>query len=191
MKIGPGPAPVTLVAPLAVLLIAVFAGQRALAYGLWGPAGPGSGLLPLICSVALVLLGALDLLQRLAGRRPGAQHTGHDVAQDAAQAVAQDTAQVVAQDPAQAVEAAVPSGRAAWRPVLVYVAGLAGFALALEPLGFAVAAVLSMLAVIRWAEQRSWVESLVISVLAALFGWLLFAVLLSVNLPRGRWLALA
>ncbi len=161
--------------PMIVLAIAVFAGQRALDYGLWGPSGPGSGLLPLICSGALMLLGVIDLVQKSIARPAGkgkSVRKSDDVPIDV-----------------PIVGADLVDESIAWRPVIIYVLSLVGFASSLDGLGFAVSAFLSMLLVIRGAEQRKWAESLLISGMAVAFGWLLFAVLLSVNLPRGRWLA--
>ena len=169
-----------LAGPVVVLAIAAFAGHRALAYGLWGPTGPGSGLLPLICSVVLVLLALCDLMRGAASE------------DEPAPAVPSRVGSMMAlpDDPlGTAVGDAEPDapGAASQRPVLMYVAALIGLALLLDVLGFAASAFLSVVFVIHWAERRPWIESLAISAAAVFLVWLLFAVVLSVNLPPGRW----
>jgi putative tricarboxylic transport membrane protein len=66
-----------------------------------------------------------------------------------------------------------------------YVAGLAGFALLMGPLG----AVLAIIALFVWTlglvERWPWRRVLLIAAAAALFAWVLFDRLLQVPLPKG------
>lgn len=169
-----------LAGPVVMLAVAVLAGHRALAYGLWGPTGPGSGLLPLICSVALVVLALIDLIHGVSSGRSPAPAVASLI--DPLMAHSDGPLEAALPDPGG--DSPDPIAR---RPVLVYVAALIGLALLLDVLGFAASAILSTVIVIRFAERRPWIESLAISAAAVLFVWLLFAVMLSVNLPPGRW----
>jgi putative tricarboxylic transport membrane protein len=72
-----------------------------------------------------------------------------------------------------------------WRRVGATLAAMAGFALVLEPLGFLLAAFLSMVALLRAVEAQSWRRIIVIAAAAALVSQLVFARLLGVPLPAG------
>jgi putative tricarboxylic transport membrane protein len=86
--------------------------------------------------------------------------------------------------PATAEEAgAIDAG--GWRRVGATLAAMAGFALVLEPLGFLLAAFLSMVALLRAVEAQSWRRIIVIAAAAALVSQLVFARLLGVPLPAG------
>jgi putative tricarboxylic transport membrane protein len=62
---------------------------------------------------------------------------------------------------------------------------MAGFVLVLEPLGFLLAAFLSMIALLRAVEAQSWRRIIVIAAAAALVSHLVFARFLGVPLPAG------
>ena len=72
-----------------------------------------------------------------------------------------------------------------WRRIGVTLAAMAGFALTLEPLGFLLAAFLSMVALLRAVDAQSWRRIIVIAAAAALVCYLIFARFLGVPLPAG------
>lgn len=149
---------VALAGPLLILAIAGYAGYQSLQYGLWTPAGPGSGLLPLICSVLLAGLAIADLPQRMARK------TNPAVAGDASPVL--------------------------WWRVGTYAAALVGFVAAMDYLGFVASGILALAAAVRLGEGKGWARALCVSGASVALAWLLFARMLSVNLPAGRWLAL-
>jgi putative tricarboxylic transport membrane protein len=72
-----------------------------------------------------------------------------------------------------------------WRRIGVTLVAMAGFVLVLEPLGFLLAAFLSMIALLRAVEAQSWRRIIVIAAAAALVSHLVFARFLGVPLPAG------
>ncbi len=66
-----------------------------------------------------------------------------------------------------------------------YLAVLVFYALTLEPLGFVAATIVSVTAILRFAERYSWATSLAISIGAALACHVLFARWLGAILPAG------
>ena len=69
--------------------------------------------------------------------------------------------------------------------LLRYAAAVAGFGLAMKPLGAVIATVGLLLGVLRGIEKRSWANSLIVAVVLALLSWGVFRHLLSVPLPAG------
>jgi hypothetical protein len=71
-----------------------------------------------------------------------------------------------------------------WRMVF-YLAALLFYALTLEPLGFVAATIVSITAILRFAERYSWITSLAIAAGAAVACHVLFAKWLGAILPAG------
>ena len=66
-----------------------------------------------------------------------------------------------------------------------YVAGIAFFALALEPLGALITIALLFLFMLKLVERRSWFSSITLTAVAVVGTWIVFGRMLSVPLPRG------
>jgi putative tricarboxylic transport membrane protein len=71
------------------------------------------------------------------------------------------------------------------RRVLVALAALFGFGIALEYLGYLLSTLLFMLVVAQVIERRSWGAVAALASLTAVLSYLLFVVLLEVQLPKG------
>lgn len=71
------------------------------------------------------------------------------------------------------------------RRLLRYAAAIAGFGLALKPLGAVVATFGLLLGVLRGIEKRSWAHALTVAVGLAVLSWSLFRHFLGVPLPAG------
>jgi putative tricarboxylic transport membrane protein len=71
------------------------------------------------------------------------------------------------------------------RKVVVAVAALIGFGIALEYLGYLLSTLVFMLAVAQLIERRRWGAAFTLAVLTAVLSHLLFVVLLEVQLPKG------
>ena len=72
-----------------------------------------------------------------------------------------------------------------WFRLGIILAGLAGFALLLERLGFLLASFLLMVSLLRAVEAQSWPRMILTGFLAAVISYLIFARLLGVALPTG------
>jgi hypothetical protein len=79
-----------------------------------------------------------------------------------------------------------PRGAAVGR-VLGVVAGLALMAFAIPYLGFAAAAAITMIVLLRTVEQSSWIESTALTIGAVAGVMWLFGHVLGMSLPRGPW----
>jgi len=77
--------------------------------------------------------------------------------------------------------------RAAVGRVLGVVAGLALMAFAIPYLGFAAAAAITMIVLLRTVEQSSWIESIALTIGAVAGVMWLFGQVLGMSLPRGPW----
>ena len=86
--------------------------------------------------------------------------------------------------PGKYVAAATPSGT---RKVVGTLLGLAGYAIAFEPLGFAPATFLFLLFLYRVVEPRRWRAAIAGSLIITVISYTLFQ-LLRVPLPSGAWL---
>jgi len=86
--------------------------------------------------------------------------------------------------PRIATEDGGTSRESLWR-MGAYVVALLFYALALEPLGFVAATILSVAAILRFAERYSWLVTLAIAVGAAAACHVLFGVWLGAQLPTG------
>lgn len=71
------------------------------------------------------------------------------------------------------------------RRLLRYAAAVAGFGLAMKPLGAVIATVGLILGVLRGIENRSWAYALAVAVVLAVLSWGVFRHFLSVPLPAG------
>jgi hypothetical protein len=163
-----------LIAPGIVLVVALLAGREALRYGLWSDGNPGSGLLPLIACVLLVVLSLLDLSSRWRAVDP-AGRAGTTAAQSLGAAPEPSTS--------------VPEP-AMWHRVAAYGAALLGFAFGMDVVGFVPASVVALAVAVRFGEGRDMWRAVAVAGAGTGFAWLLFAKLLSVPLPTGRLLGL-
>ncbi len=71
--------------------------------------------------------------------------------------------------------------------LLGYSAALAGFCLMLNIVGFALAALLFLVAVLTLIERMEWKTGILLAAIFAFSTWGLFEGLLSVPLPQGMW----
>lgn len=82
----------------------------------------------------------------------------------------------------------VPEEEAIELPRLIgYSAALVGFCLMLNIVGFALAALLFLIAVLTLIERMGWKKGIFLAALFAFSTWGLFEGLLSVPLPQGMW----
>jgi putative tricarboxylic transport membrane protein len=79
-----------------------------------------------------------------------------------------------------------PRGAALWR-VLGVMAALAFMAIGIPFLGFAVAAFITMIILLRTVEQSGWWLSLALALVAVVIVVWLFGRILGMALPRGSW----
>ena len=144
---------------VAILLFVMVAGWQAASYGLWERLEPAPGLFPfLVCVLAgLCALVALAglVVDHLAGIDPPA---GEDEEAE---------------------------GPFLWRKVAIYVVALVAWPIAFAWIGWLLSTALGLMLIMRFAENMSWRESLIVTAGALLGSWLLFVRLLDVPLPRG------
>jgi len=150
-----------LTGPIVVLALSLFAGHHAFLYGIWENGGPSSGLLPLICSLCLLILGLVDLLLRFKTykfrRLVNVEAENKDLSENANK-----------------------------KSVLIYISTLICCSIALYWMGFLISVFLGLLVVMRYAEDLTWFKAISNSFAIILFCWVLFSIFLSVNLPASR-----
>src|SRR5699024_2811778 len=71
--------------------------------------------------------------------------------------------------------------------VALLVAGLAGFLVLFEPVGFLLSAAILLFYLLRIISRTSWSQSFVIGVIGAAATYFVFSVALGVRLPTGPW----
>jgi len=84
----------------------------------------------------------------------------------------------------QKEEEAFPKGKDLYR-VLGVALALIFFAVFLKPLGYGICSAALMVAVLRFLGLRSWMKTVLISILSTAISYYLFAFVLEVPLPRG------
>jgi len=84
----------------------------------------------------------------------------------------------------QKEEEAFPKGKDLYR-VLGVALALIFFAVFLKPLGYGICSAALMVAVLRFLGLRSWMKTVLISILSTAISYYLFASVLDVPLPRG------
>ncbi len=72
-----------------------------------------------------------------------------------------------------------------WHRSLIIALILLGYILSLESMGFILCSLLLIFLMLRALEKYSWGKSILISVMASAFSYLIFSVLLKVMLPKG------
>jgi hypothetical protein len=79
------------------------------------------------------------------------------------------------------------AGERKWRAVLLAIALMVGYWLALPIAGFRLATALLMASMYRFLGDFSWKKSALLGGSTAACAYILFAILLKVNFPRGPW----
>lgn len=118
---------------------------------------PGPGFLPLLCGIAMAFFSGSVFLRAFLKRNRSSMVTGEPFLTDR------------------------------WGRIVLGVALLVGFALFVESLGFMPSTFVFLLLVMKFVGASKWRTALIESVLATVFSWILFEVLLKVPLPRGFW----
>lgn len=143
---------------LLLAALGVTAATMAWGFGLGTLSQPGAGFFPFWAAILVTGCAAGILLQAFLGAR-------------AAGAAAADTK--------------LPAAR--WLKILVCVAILAAFAIALPWIGFVPSTFLVMLALSRMDRETSWLASFLIALLGAAGFWILFVKLIPVRFPPAPW----
>ena len=142
----------------AILWVIVASGVITVAHrlGIGSLHAPGPGLMPFLLGVLLLILSVPILLRALLLR-------------------------------ARAARAEEEGSWAGihWKNVLFIVASLVGYALLLEQIGFVAVAFLFLLILFKGFTPQRWLFSLSASLLTVLITYILFAVILKVELPGG------
>jgi len=116
---------------------------------------PGAGFYPLLVGIALVCLSVPLLIHSLKKKEIQKEE-----------------------------EEAFPKGKDLYR-VLGVALALIFFAVFLKPLGYGICSAALMVAVLRFLGLRSWMKTVLISILSTAISYYLFAFVLDVPLPRG------
>ena len=147
--------------PLFILALSFLAGHHAFLYGIWENGTPSSGLLPLIFSSCLLILGAVDFLIQFKkyklSRLIKVENKNKNL---------NEVANI--------------------KSVLIYISTLICCSIALYWMGFLISVFLGLLIVMRYAEDLTWFKAIFNSFAMVLFCWVLFSIFLSVNLPASR-----
>jgi putative tricarboxylic transport membrane protein len=127
-------------------------------YGLFEEGVPGPGLLPLIAGIILISLGVGVLIPALKKEaKPKPAEKGFFPEKDS------------------------------FKKLLLAVVALGVYGMALEYMGFLIMTFLFMIFLLRFIEPQKWTVVLTTSLLTAASSYLLFQLLLKVQLPKGIW----
>jgi putative tricarboxylic transport membrane protein len=129
----------------------------AIGLGLWRGRSPGEGLFPFITAMGMLAFSAAGLVTALADRGPRPTPD----------------------------ERPEPQSRLPMLRMGFYVAVLLFYALTLQSLGFIAATIISVAAILRFAERYSWLATLAIAIGTAAACHVLFNVWLGAILPTG------
>ena len=128
----------------------------AVRYGIFERGVPGPGFFPLLAGLVLILPASILFISRMADRKGKGEK-----------------------------EKSLPffPEKAGWKRLIHVVGSLVFYSIALEYLGFLVTTFLFMIFLLK-IEPRGWIATLATGILATLSSYVLFEVLLNVQLPR-------
>lgn len=150
----------TLFGGILFAVLGITGAGAAVGYGLWRGSAPGEGLFPFAACVGMALMGIGHALW------------GHKGAPN----------EMVAPDDDIAMPDDGPLER---RRLVIYLAGLAGFAFLLPYLGYWLVTSIALVLILKFAERSSWTLTLSTTIATLLATAILFEWLLGVNLPNG------
>ncbi|MGQ3292113.1 MAG: tripartite tricarboxylate transporter TctB family protein [Shinella sp.] len=157
-----------------LLASGVFMAISAPTLRLFSTTGPGSGFLPLIIGLALVVVAALFLIQRVVELRE----------RSTAEAMDNAHAAIASVDETIEGDAPAPMPEAGLTRAGLIIVSLILLASTLEYLGFQLSMFFFLLFHLRVLGKRSWVTTLIMAAVGSFLVFALFSGLLRVTLPR-------
>lgn len=150
----------------------------ALAYDLGTPLAMGPGAFPFWTAVLLVCLGIAVLVKGWFA--PSREET----------VVEESTIEGAAAEESPLDRGApLGFGRIPWRPLLVVLAVVVFFALTIDGLGLVVTSFVSVVGVSFARSETTWKQALLTGAILTLLSWLVFSLLLRLNVPAfGPWI---